>query len=97
MRLFEDKSLTKEAKTVDFGIVLAGDTKRVTYYLFNETSAEAVEIKPTADNPEVSIISCPTTLKSKEVDSITLEQKASVSIRKGLKTSLNFKFFESYS
>jgi len=99
MKIYSDPSLQDkyEVKDLDFGIVLAGDTKKITYYLYNETEAEVVELKASVENTEVKIIDCPTGLKSKTSSSVSFEWSPSITIKKGLKTQLNLKFFELYS
>jgi len=97
MKLFEDKLLTKEVTSVDMGIVLAGDTKRSVFYLYNDTLAECVEIVPVISNKEVKILKCPSKLQSKQVGDIELEWAPALNIKKGLKTEINFKYFELYS
>jgi hypothetical protein len=97
MKIFKDASLKEEVKDLDMGIVLAGDTKQVTYYLYNDTDAEVVELKPVIDNAEVKVVSCPSTLKSKESAPAVFEWTASITVKRGLRTQLNLKFFELYS
>jgi len=96
MKLYEDKARTKEVTGVNFGIVLAGDTKKVKYHLHNETSADVVEIKPTLDNKEVKIINFPIELKANQSSEVVFEWTASITIKKGLRTELSLKFFELY-
>ena len=96
MKLYEDKAYTKEVTAVNFGIVLAGDTKKVKYYLYNNTDADVVEIVPTLTNKEVKIVNFPTELKAKQSSEVTFEWTASITIKKGLRTELSLKFFELY-
>jgi len=96
MKLYEDKDYTKEITSVDFGIVLAGDTKKVNYYLYNDTNANVVEIQPKLDNNEVKITKFPTELKAKQGSEVSFEWTASITIKKGLRTELSLKFFELY-
>jgi hypothetical protein len=96
MKLFKDKDLTQQTDTLDFGIVLAGDTKTIEYYLQNETEAEVVEIKPIVENTEVKIVSFPENLKSKEVIKVAFSWSPTITLKRGLKSALNLNFFELY-
>lgn len=97
MKIYKDVSLKEEVKDLDFGIVLAGDTKEITYYVHNETEAEVVELKAIVSNNEVEVVSCPDSLKSGESASVKFRWTASVSLKRGLRTQLNLKFFELYN
>jgi hypothetical protein len=97
MKIYTDSSLKEETKTLDFGIVLAGDTKKITYCLYNETDAEVVELQAIVSNAEVKVLDCPKSLKSKETSSATFEWSPAINVKRGLKTELNLKFFELYS
>lgn len=96
MKLYADAELTKEVKDLDFGIVLAGDVKKVEFYLFNDTVANVVELKPSVDNTEVAVISHPTEIKSNTSAPIVFSWAPSITLKKGLRTQLNLKFFELY-
>ena len=96
MKVYSDVDCTKEAKTLDFGIVLAGDTKKVEYYLYNDTVADIVELEPSIENSEVTIISYPKEMKSHGRASIIVSWAPAITLKQGLKTQLNLKFFELY-
>lgn len=96
MKIYKEKELKEEVTNLDFGITLAGDTKEITFYLYNDSTADVVEIKPTIDNAEVSVKDCPTNLGSKQSASIVFAWSPSVTLKQGLKTQLNLKFFELY-
>lgn len=101
MKLFSDKELTQEVKDLDFGIVLAGDTKKIEYYLFNDTVADVVDLKASVNKvdgaeKDVEIVSCPETIKAKESAKIEFSWTPAVTLKKGLKTNLNLNFYELY-
>lgn len=97
MKIYSDSNLTTEIKDLDFGIVLAGATKKVSYWLYNETDAEVVELKPSVANTEVKVLSCPDKVASKSSVEATFEWTPSITIKKGLKTELLLNFYELYS
>ena len=97
MKIFKDSSLKEETKELDFGIVLAGDTKKITYWLYNDTEAEVVEIVPVVENKEVIVTNYSKSLKTKTSTPITFEWTASISVKRGLKSQFSLKFFELYS
>jgi hypothetical protein len=96
MKMYKDKALKEEVTELDFGITLAGDTKEITYYLYNDIEADLVEIKATVDNTEVSIKDCPTNLEHKTSSPIVFAWKPSITLKRGLKTKLDLKYFELY-
>jgi hypothetical protein len=97
MKLFADKELTKPIEDLDFGIVDAGVEKKIVFYLHNESTADTVEIKPIVDNVEVSIVSHPTELKSKETGKIEFSWTPALNVKKGLTASLKINCYELYS
>ncbi len=96
MKLFADKELTKPVEDLDFGIVLAGDTKKVEFYLYNDSVADVVELKPSVDNADVKVLSFPSELKSKSTAKIEFSWSPSITLKKGLKTELSLNFYELY-
>jgi len=96
MKIYSDVDCTKEVKTLDFGIVLAGDTKKVEYYLYNDSVADIVELEPIIENAEVSLISYPKELKAHAKSSISIAWAPSLTLKQGLKAKLDFKYFELY-
>lgn len=97
MRLFKDKDLKNEIKELDLGIVNAGETKKYSFFIHNDTLALLEDIIVETDNPEVKVEHCPRRLGARETGEVNLEWHASVSIKKGLKTALKIKGSELYS
>jgi len=97
VKIYKTQGLTEEVKELDFGITLAGDTKETEYYLYNDTEADVIDLKATVENPEVIIKECPQTIKSKTTGTIIFSWTPSLTLKRGLKTQLNLKFFELYS
>jgi len=96
MKIFADKELTKQVEDLDFGIVLAGDTKKIVFYLHNDSSADVVEIKPTVSNKDVLVLACPSELKQGESNSIEFSWTPEITLKKGLKTALDLNYYELY-
>ena len=98
MKIYSDDRLTDEiVQILDLGIVQAGDTKEYTYYVYNDTNAELIDIAFSIDNAEVEILEFPTKLQSKEKGALRIKYSPSVNIKKGLRTSLKTKGVEIYS
>jgi len=76
----------QDVKSIDLGIVEAGTTKEYTYTLFNDTIADAIEIKIEIPNPEVAITSSPKELKANTRAPLILKWSPSLTLKKGLKT-----------
>ena len=96
MKIYSDVDCTKEVKTLDFGIVLAGDTKKAEFYLYNDSTADIVELEPIIENAEVSLVTYPKELKAHSKAVITLAWAPSLTLKQGLKAKLDFKYFELY-
>ena len=96
MKLYSDIDLTKEVKTLDFGIVLAGDTKKIEYYLYNDALADVVELEPSVEQKDVTVVAYPQELKSHGKASIIVSWTPAITLKQGLKAQLNLKFYELY-
>ena len=85
MKLFRDKELTEEISDINFGIVVAGESKSFTYYLYNEKLGRAVNIKTVIENNEVQVTKAPETLQAKESAEIELTWTPSITLEQGLR------------
>ncbi len=95
MKIFKDKDLKYEViGEFDLGIVDAGKSKDYEYYIVNETSNDLVDLTISTMSEELKIVQYPTQLKSHESIKIILKWTPSITIKKGLKTSLVFKASE---
>ena len=93
------KILNKEGKEIDkidLGILEAGKTKTYTYTVYNETEAEVIDIKFVLGNKEVTVIKSPQKMYPKGKDEITLQWAPSLSVKKGLKTTIKLTGTELY-
>jgi len=85
MKYFLDKQLTREmGKTVKFGIVMAGETKRVEVFAQNDTKAFLRELAFKPLHREVKVIQAPTALDPGEAKKLVLEWTPSVTLEEGL-------------
>ena len=96
MKIYADKELKKQVEELDFGIVLAGETKTFEFFLHNDTVAEVDEIVPSVANAEVEILAYPKNLKAGESEKITFSWSPTLTVKKGLRALLDLKFFEIY-
>ena len=98
MKLYKNANLTEEIDLIlDLGIVQAGDTKEYEFYVYNETNAELINLSFSLNHNEIEVLSFPQKLQSKEGGFLKIKYSPSISIKKGLKTSLDFKGTEIYS
>ena len=85
-----------EIKELDLGIVDAGESKDFVYYLYNETNGLLEELDIKVDHPEVKLKKIPKAVESKESEEIVLTWNPSVTVKRGLKTTLSIKGSEVY-
>lgn len=92
MKLFSDESLKNEVpelSDLNFGRVEVGETKTLTYWLYNDSKAYVESIKvalsKVASYEEVKIVSYPKELKAKGKASIVLSWTPTLDIEAGLK------------
>lgn len=89
MKIFKDQHLNEAVQgTLDLGIVNAGEAKRFTYFVHNNTEGYYRQLKFRALNEEVKVLNAPESLDPGEKGAVVLEWKPSVTIRKGLETQL---------
>ena len=95
MKIYKNSSLTEEiVSELDLGIVDAGKSQIYEYYIMNELSNDLVDLTVTTVSNEVKILKYPTQLKARGSAPITLEWSPSMTIKKGLKTTLLFRASE---
>jgi len=90
MKIYSDFAKTKEIKgDLDLGVVQAGETKDIIFYVLNDSEATLVDLIFSADNKEVKIISAPKILLSGQTDKLVINYTPDISIEKKLNVSLN--------
>lgn len=98
MKIFRDQELNEEiGPSVNFGIVLAGQVKEMSCYLFNETNGDVVDLQIIVDHPQVEVVSAPSALAAKESKELKLRWKPSVDLKRGLSANLKIHGYEVYS
>lgn len=97
MKIYSDKLLSKEIDVIDFGIVLAGDTKEVKVYVYNDADCEISNLEIITSNNSVFVGNYSKDMKAYQSQEVTFSWKSSDKEKKGLKSELSFKFFEIYS
>jgi hypothetical protein len=90
MKLYEDASCRKEIKeSLHLGELLGGESKVYEFFIHNSDTRNSLRnIQIKVDNPEVVIVSCPTTLKANESKSFKLQWDADVTLEEGLDVNL---------
>jgi hypothetical protein len=88
--------LRQPVEDIDFGIVEAGHTKTLKYFIVNDSEAELIDLLPEVSNQEVKIVSCPKTIQSNSEGIIELSWNPSITIKKGLKTTIELSGHELY-
>lgn len=91
MKLFSDSLLKTEVSTLDFGIVEAGESKTVSYYLLNDTGTEVIDLEYKVSNKEITILSSPRELAKDKSGEIKLLWKSNLNVKAGLKATLDIK------
>lgn len=98
MKLLNSKGeeIPKDSK-IDLGIVEAGKIQDYIFYLYNPEIAEVVDIEVKIDNPEVSILVIPKKMSSEQKSELKIRWSPSVTVKKGLRASIEIKAKELYS
>lgn len=91
MKIYSNKDLSEEIKTLELGTVKAGEKKEFTFYVYNESLGELVNLEFSTSAIEVKILSAPREMKPKSVGEIVIEYAPLVTIEQGLKTDINIK------
>lgn len=97
MRLFKDSQLQEEITTLDLGVVSAGDKKKFTFWVLNDSNAKLENIKFQVSHKEVFILEAPTELSKKESSKLVVEWEPSVTVKQGLQTLLKISASELWS
>lgn len=97
MKIFKSDDLTTPIERLDLGIVMAGDKKRFDFIVENDSAAELVDLTFKPDSAEVKVVESPKKIKAYERASLTIEWAPSVTLKAGLKTSLQIKGSEIWS
>ena len=91
MKIYKDKNLTQEIELLDFGIVLAGESKTFTFYVLNNSNALLKDLEFTVDHDELEILKSPNELTAQAVGDLVIEWSPSVTLKEGLKSQLKIK------
>lgn len=94
MKIFKDAEMTTEVANLDFGTVDAGTTKQFTFFAYNEQKCEVQNLQFIFANKELTLVSAPSTLKELEKAELIVEWSPSITLKQGLKTFLEMKFYE---
>lgn len=96
MKIYSDKEMTKEVDILNLQTVLAGESKTVEFFIYNELDVRVEDLSFTINNSEVTIVDSPKFLLAKEEKPLTIKWEPKVNVKKGLKTELQIKGFEVY-
>ena len=88
MKIFKDKELTQEVEVLDLGIVPAGETKKYTFFVYNELKADLKELEFKIAHKEVKILSSPVLMNAESKDDLVIEWSPSITLKEGLKAAL---------
>ena len=94
MKIYSDKDLSKEVSILDLGIVLAGETKKFTFYVENNSSAHIKNLEFTVSHPEVEVMEAPEELSAFTSDKLIIKWSPSITLKEGLKAQLDIKGVE---
>ena len=91
MKIYTNSELTNEITVLDFGTLDAGETKKYTFYIQNDSSAYIKELEFNIEHNELEILKAPEELLAKTVGELVIEWKANVTLREGLRAQLHIK------
>ena len=86
----------KEIENLDLGIVEAGTSKEYEFQLYNDSSAETVDLKVVIPNKEVEVLEFPKKLDSKAKGILKIMWSPSITLKQGLKTVVKINGAELY-
>lgn len=95
MKLFKNKQLTERVDPgkLDLEIVEGGESRKYTYYLFNEHTRGVVKnLKVVVDNKEITILKCPTQIGINESAEFVFEWNCDVKIEEGILPKFQFTY-----
>jgi len=96
MKLYKDKELKNEIINLDFGIILAGESKKYEFYLLNDSEAILQSLSFKISHSEIKILETPKELSRKEVGKIIIEWSPTITLKESLKAKLEIDGFELY-
>jgi len=94
MKIYKEKELKTPIDTLDLGKVLAGETKKYTFFVYNESTNNLINLEYSIDSSEIKIISSPKELKSKEQGLLEIEFISSVTLKEPKRVKLEVKGLE---
>ena len=97
MQIFTDPELTNQITELSLGIVDAGTVKSYTFYLYNDTDAQLVDIVISCNHPEVKVVRAPETLEAKSSIAFEISWAPEVTVKQGLHTEISVAAHELWS
>lgn len=94
VKLYEDKDLSFMIETLDLKVVPAGESKRFTFWVLNDSEANIKDLQfdilgeNGSQHPEVEIIESPEELTPHAVGELIIEWSPSVTLKEGLKAQV---------
>jgi len=94
MKIFADKELKKEIKTINFGKVKVGGNKEVTVWLYNDSKGILTNLvfeffgPPLPPTERIEIVEAPVTIQPGKAEPLTLKWKPSSKFEKALEVAL---------
>lgn len=88
MKIYKDKDLTHEVSILDLGILEAGETKKYTFWVYNNSNAYLRAIKFFVDHDEVEVVEAPEDLSAQAVGELVIKWSPQITLKEGLKASL---------
>ncbi|RLJ09964.1 MAG: hypothetical protein DRP15_01720 [Candidatus Aenigmatarchaeota archaeon] len=102
MKIFADKELKEEIKTIHFGKVEAGKEKTITVWLYNDSKAILTNLKvkiigKLPKTEKVEILDAPVTIQPGEASPLVLRWKPSLNFKQALEVTLKITGEEVYT
>lgn len=96
IKLFKDKDLEHEIFELDLGIVNAGESRKYTVWMQNNSLAHLKEIIIDINHNEVKVTEAPMEMTPHTVEEVTIEWSPSITLKEGLTAQLNITAKEIY-
>ncbi len=98
MKIYKDKNLIQEVTLdLDFGVVLAGETKQFTFWILNDLNAYLKDLNFKVEHEEVKVIEAPKDLEAHAIAELIFEWSPNVTLHEGLSAKLLVKGVELWS
>ena len=94
IKLYLDEKMEQQLNSIDFGDVEAGESKKLTLYLYNDSEHEVTDLKYSCDDKFIHFTESPEKVLPKETVSFIVEWSPALNLRKALESEITVKGIE---